>query len=43
MIVKGRDRVANNSKCTVDNRAHDLPMFERESPPARLPTSPAQA
>jgi hypothetical protein len=43
MIVKGRNRAANNSELTLDNRAHDLPMFERESPPSRLPTPAAQA
>jgi hypothetical protein len=42
MIVKGRNRAANNLELTRDNRAHDLPMFERERPPARLPAPPAQ-
>jgi hypothetical protein len=42
MNVRGRDRVASNWAWTVDNRDHDLPMFERESPPAGLP-APAQA
>ena len=42
MIVRGRDRVAGNWDWTADNREHDLPMFERENPQARLP-APAQA
>jgi hypothetical protein len=32
MIVRGRDRAAGNWAWTVDNRVHDLPMFEREDP-----------
>jgi hypothetical protein len=42
MIVRGRDRVASNWNRTADNREHDLPMFERESPPEGLP-APAEA
>jgi hypothetical protein len=42
MNVRGRNRAASNWTWTADNRAHDLPMFERESPPAGLP-APAQA
>jgi hypothetical protein len=38
----GRDDAAQNWHYTQDNRGHDLPMFERESPPAGLP-APAQA
>jgi hypothetical protein len=42
MNVCGRGRAAGNWKDTVDNRAHDLPMFERECPPAGLP-APTEA
>ena len=42
MIVRGRDRVASNWEWTADNRQHDLPMFERESPPEGH-SAPAQA
>jgi hypothetical protein len=42
MNVRGRNRAASNWEQTADNREHDLPMFERESPPAGLP-APAQA
>jgi hypothetical protein len=43
MNVLGRDRVAGNWAWTADNREHDLPMFERESPPAGLPAPPQAA
>jgi hypothetical protein len=42
MIVRGRNHVASNWEWTVDNRAHDLPMFEREDPSEGLP-APAEA
>lgn len=38
----GRVHAAQNWHYTQDNRAHDLPMFERESPPEG-PPAPAQA
>ena len=42
MNVRGRSRGAGNWKETLDNRVHDLPMFERESPPAGL-SAPTEA
>jgi hypothetical protein len=42
MKGRGRNGAAERWEWTVDNRAHDLPMFERERPPEGLPT-PAQA
>ena len=38
----GRIHIDGNWEWTRDNREHDLPMFEKESPPQGLPTS-AQA
>jgi hypothetical protein len=34
MRAHGRDRGSSNWSWTADNRAHDLPMFEKERPPA---------
>jgi hypothetical protein len=38
MHLKGRDRGSSNWSWTVDNRVHDLPMFEKERPPEGLPS-----